>query len=58
MTLADLIAYHKKQAKHFEPFGAENALTLFHRSAVETLETAIERETCAIRLLDAYRSLP
>lgn len=40
MTLQELIEYHQKQAVHFEPFGASNALTVFHLAAVETLKEA------------------
>ena len=35
MTLKELAEYHDKQAVHFEPFGATNALTAFHRQAAE-----------------------
>jgi hypothetical protein len=49
MTIQELIDYHDKQAIHFEPFGPTNALTRFHREAVETLKTAVAGacEACA-----------
>ena len=35
MTLQELADYHEKQAIYFEPFGATNALTVFHREAAD-----------------------
>jgi hypothetical protein len=35
MTLHDLADHHAKQAEHFAPFGAGNALTVFHSEAAD-----------------------
>jgi hypothetical protein len=42
MQLRDLAVHHNKQARHFEPFGATNALTLFHDAACTYVCLAIE----------------
>jgi hypothetical protein len=41
MTLDDLATHHRKQAEHLAPFGAVNALTLFHGEAVEKIEAIV-----------------
>jgi hypothetical protein len=38
--LVDLWQFHTGQAKHFEPFGARNALTLYHRECARILVEA------------------
>ncbi len=43
-ALQELAAFHESQAKHFEPFGAQNALTVFHNKATETCRAALSQE--------------
>ena len=53
MTLEDLANHHRKQAEHFAPFGAANALTIFHSeaSALCTLAAKAENARKAAELL-------
>ena len=44
MTLDDLAVHHRKQAEHFAPFGAANALTLFHSEAARLCAFAAKAE--------------
>ena len=44
MTLDDLATHHRKQAEHFAPFGAANALTRFHAEASALCASAAKDE--------------
>jgi hypothetical protein len=50
MTLDELAGFHEKQAANFEPFGASNAVTVFHRDAA----SLIRMKLCAV---DSLRSV-
>ena len=45
MTLDDLATHHRKQAENFAPFGAANALTVFHSEAAEICTLAMFQST-------------
>lgn len=49
MTLQELLDYHQKQAEYFDPFGATNVLSTFHRAAVAALAAAIKAEASTIK---------
>mgnify|MGYP001583974405 FL=1 len=36
-SIKELIKWHEEQAKYFSAFGADNAVTVFHRSAAHEI---------------------
>ena len=56
-SLEELAAHHATQAAYYSPFGASNAVTVFHARAAELIRDSIACHTEADRMRSALEDV-